>query len=161
VSDPLAFFLTFTTYGTRLHGDDRGTVDRGHNTFGSRVLRPDPGRREFTRQRLAGPPMTLGATHRQVVEAAIREVCRTRGWRLHAVHARSNHVHVVASASVEPEVLLTTFKAWATRRLRDADLVTSDARVWTRHGSTRYLWTDPDVESAIFYVVELQGVELD
>jgi REP element-mobilizing transposase RayT len=105
--------------------------------------------------------MTLGATHRQVVEAAIREVCRVRGWRLHTVHARSNHVHVVVSAPVEPEVLLTTFKAWATRRLRDADLVTSDVRVWTRHGSTRYLWTDRDVESAIFYVVELQGVELD
>ncbi|MGH2633676.1 MAG: hypothetical protein ACRDG3_09730 [Tepidiformaceae bacterium] len=29
----------------------------------------------------------------------------------------------------------------------------SDAKVWSRHGSTVYLWTEPDVESAYNYVV--------
>ncbi|MGC3972040.1 MAG: hypothetical protein QM775_33275 [Pirellulales bacterium] len=28
--EPLAFFLTWTTYGTRLPGDERGWVKRGH-----------------------------------------------------------------------------------------------------------------------------------
>jgi hypothetical protein len=45
--------------------------------------------------------------------------------------------------------------------MRESGVVASDSRVWTRHGSTRYLWTDRDLESAVFYVVELQGVELD
>ena len=34
---------------------------------------------------------------RPIVERAIREVCGHRGWRLHALAVRSNHVHVVVS----------------------------------------------------------------
>ena len=34
----LAFHITWGTYGTRLHGDPRGTVDRNHNHFGDPVL---------------------------------------------------------------------------------------------------------------------------
>ena len=36
---PLAYFITFRAYGTWLHGDERGSVDRLHNTFGSPSLR--------------------------------------------------------------------------------------------------------------------------
>lgn len=32
-SIPLAYFITFTTYGTRIRGDKRETVDRFHNAF--------------------------------------------------------------------------------------------------------------------------------
>ena len=28
MSDPLAYFITFTCYGNWLHGDERGSVDR-------------------------------------------------------------------------------------------------------------------------------------
>jgi hypothetical protein len=35
---PLAYHITWGTYGTRLHGDKRGTVDRENNAFGTPVL---------------------------------------------------------------------------------------------------------------------------
>ena len=31
---PLAYHITFGTYGTRLHGNERGSVDRAHNAPG-------------------------------------------------------------------------------------------------------------------------------
>jgi hypothetical protein len=34
----LAFHLTWATYGTRLHGDARNTVDRQHNQYGEPVV---------------------------------------------------------------------------------------------------------------------------
>ena len=34
-SVPLAYLITFRTYGTWLHGDARGSVDREHNVFGT------------------------------------------------------------------------------------------------------------------------------
>ncbi len=37
----------------------------------------------------------------------------------------------------------------------------ADERVWSRHGSTRYLWKDADVEGACVYVVHGQGQELE
>ena len=32
-SVPLAYLITFTTYGTWRHGDERGSVDRAHNAY--------------------------------------------------------------------------------------------------------------------------------
>ena len=46
---------------------------------------------------------------------------------------------------------MLTFKAYASRKLG------AGRKRWTRHGSTRYLWTDEDVKAAIRYVVEGQG----
>ncbi len=40
MSTPLAYFITFTCCGTWLHGDERGSVDREHNTPGTPVLEP-------------------------------------------------------------------------------------------------------------------------
>ena len=40
-SYPLAYLLTFTCYGTRLHGDTRGTVDRNNNRYGMPFLSPE------------------------------------------------------------------------------------------------------------------------
>jgi hypothetical protein len=34
---PLAYLITFPTYGTWLHGDERGSVDRDHNLPGTPV----------------------------------------------------------------------------------------------------------------------------
>ncbi|HUT29941.1 MAG TPA: hypothetical protein VMX13_09125 [Sedimentisphaerales bacterium] len=32
---PLAYLITFSTYGAWLHGDNRGSVDKNHNSYGS------------------------------------------------------------------------------------------------------------------------------
>jgi hypothetical protein len=37
---PLAYLITFRSYGTWLHGDPRGSVDRFHNVYGKPRLPP-------------------------------------------------------------------------------------------------------------------------
>ena len=54
---------------------------------------------------------------------------------------------------------MTASKAWATRRLREAGLVPDDGKVWSRHGSTRYLWYPSDLEDACTYTLEAQEHE--
>jgi hypothetical protein len=40
---PLAYFITFRTHGTWLHGDQRGSVDRhGRNVYGTDRIKLDP-----------------------------------------------------------------------------------------------------------------------
>jgi hypothetical protein len=51
---------------------------------------------------------------------------------------------------------MTSFKAWSTRRLREAGLVRRDQKVWSRHGSTRYLWTELAIEEASCYTRDAQ-----
>jgi REP element-mobilizing transposase RayT len=102
----------------------------------------------------------LDGARRRVVTAAIHEVCTFRGWTLLACNVRSNHVHAVVQAAVRPEKVIGDFKAIASRRLTEALVEPRDRIRWTRHGSTRYLWTPESIEVAIRYVVDEQGVKL-
>jgi REP element-mobilizing transposase RayT len=151
-SAPLAYFISFRTYGTWLHGDERGSVDRKHNAFGAPKLAASESRVRWERDELRGSPVELDAERRAAVERTIREVCEHREWRLLEVNARSNHVHVVVEAGGPPEPVMNAFKAWATRRMVQAGLVERGAPVWSRHGSTVYLFKPEKVEEKRRYV---------
>ena len=149
-SDPLAFFLTWTTYGSWLPGDGRGwTQKRG----GKR--RPDPVRRRDALARQTETGVRLGPAQRTLVEAVIQDHAARRGWTLHAVNVRTNHVHVVVTApGYEPKLVGEQFRAWGTRRLRSLD---PDRRNWwTEGGNAQLLFTEEDVAEAVRYVLEAQ-----
>ena len=97
---------------------------------------------------------------RGAVEDSIRERCRFMSWKLWALKVRTNHVHAVVAAPETPEKVMNSFKARATSAMRSRGLIGTDARVWTRHGSTRRLSTDRAIEGAILYVTEGQGPDL-
>jgi hypothetical protein len=42
----------------------------------------------------------------------------------------------------------------------EAGVLPRAAKAWSRHGSTRYLWTDKSIEDACQYVIEGQGIDL-
>jgi REP element-mobilizing transposase RayT len=157
MSDPPAYFLTWHTYGSWLHGHERGSVDDEHRDCGTPFAAPDQKRYTRRASELLHPPVVLDEAQRTAIQAAIIEVCNHRQWTLLALHVRTTHVHAVTVASATPEKVLNDFKAYATRRLRRDGLVASDLRVWSRHGSTRYLWKEPQVSAAVDYAVNRQG----
>jgi REP element-mobilizing transposase RayT len=157
---PVAYFITFTTYGTWLHGRAPGSVDREHNVPGTPFLPADVVHEDAQRDRLGQSEYRLDALRREVVLRTILEVARHRGWRVWAVHVRTNHVHVVVTAAASPEKVMSDFKAWASRRLREAFAEDADRNRWTQHGSTRYLWTQAAVAEKVEYVVDDQGAAM-
>jgi REP element-mobilizing transposase RayT len=157
---PLAYFITFHTYGTWLPGDEEGSVDDAHNAPGTPMLPPDPRRAAQARDLMDQPAYTLDAPRRNLVLQAIHEVCAYRGWDLLAAHVRTNHVHVVVRADLAPEKAMTDFKAYASRKLNDAGLDQPERKRWTRHGSTRYIWSPAHMAAAINYVVHKQGAPM-
>src|SRR5215471_13949178 len=104
-------------------------------------------------------PVVLNSEQRRILEDAIRELCHQREYALHAVNVRSNHVHSVVTAPRKPEYVLNSFKSYATRKLRETNLLNESIRPWARHGSTPYLGTEGDVQAAIDYVINGQGDE--
>src|SRR5258708_3131685 len=145
---PLAYLVTFRSYGTWLPGDPRG-----YHVRRSPGLQPRPVLRAWSEAALVAPVFVLSAQSRAVVDAAIRDHCDHAGWSVRALHVRTNHVHLVVSGTAPPERMMGQLKAWATRRLREAALVAPGIRPWAGHGSTRYLWTDEAVADACSYVV--------
>jgi REP element-mobilizing transposase RayT len=154
---PLAYFITFTTYGVWLHGRDRGSVDKEHNEPGSSFLPPDPIRESQMQHNMREAFYLLDASRRNVVLETIREVARHRGWRLLACHVRTNHVHLVVTANAKPEKVMSDFKAYASRRLKERLGEVADCKRWTQHGSTRYLWKEEQVAAAVEYSLTGQG----
>jgi REP element-mobilizing transposase RayT len=159
MSEPVAYLLTWTCYGTWLHGDQRGSVDRLHANPGEETLAPDPARMRATAGRMRGPRVELSAEARALVRAALLEHATICGWEIQALNVRTAHVHVVvANAGIPAERMMTSFKAWATRKLRAGGRVAAGSAVWTHHGSTRYLWDEASVASAVDYVVDGQDL---
>ncbi len=151
---PLAYLITFRCYGTWLHGNARGSYRRTHGVIsGVSRIPARPGLRKAETAQLKHLPVTLNPKRRAVVEKAVREVCLHRNYRLRAINVRSNHIHSIVSALCEPEPILDAFKSYATRALRRAGLLAASIKPWPRHGSTIYLWKEPDVEKAVEYVL--------
>lgn len=157
---PLAYFISFRTRGTWLHGDNRGSIDRFHNRYGTPYIPPNQLWHQHNQRKLKSPPLILGASQRRVIKTAINETCRIRHWPLLAFNVRSNHVHTVVNADRDPELVLIAFKANATRQLREDRLWLHDFSPWARKGSKVRLWNEQSVARAIAYVRYGQGDDL-
>jgi REP element-mobilizing transposase RayT len=154
--DPLAYFITWATYGTWLPGDERGWIEyrRGWQL-------PDPARKLEAESFLTEDACRLNASQREVVNGQVAETCAHRKWFLHAVNCRSNHMHVVLTAPQAPKVVRAQLKAWCTRRLKEHALGRGNAACnrenwWAERGSQRFINDEDSLEAAILYVSDGQ-----
>ena len=69
-------------------------------------------------------------------------------------------MHCVIHAILQPEQIMNTIKSYASRHLNKANLDGGRVNRWARHGSTRYLWKEAEVEAVIQYVVNEQGLPM-
>jgi REP element-mobilizing transposase RayT len=157
---PLGYLITFRTYGSWLHGDIRGSVDRDHNVLHSQRIQHTPARKEYVKDQLQYPAVVLDRAQRATVDSAIRNCATYRGWVVEAMNVRTNHIHLVITAKGRPDVILAALKANATRELRARDLWTEDGSPWSKSGSKKYLWTEASMWEACNYVNNRQGVDL-
>lgn len=158
---PLAYLITFRCYGTWLHGDERGSIDRDNNQYQTPYLPPNKALEELNMSSLKSKPVSLSIFQRTLVESAIREVCEHRKWALFAINVRTNHIHtVVRIGENNPHRALNDFKSYATRKLRKHNGWNFEHSPWSDRGSERYLWNERSVEIAVDYVINGQGSEL-
>ena len=93
----IAYFSTWTTYGTWLPGDQRLWYAA---ELGIRL--PDTITEFEASLRMTEMALILDREQRGLVEKTIADHCRIRSWTLHAVNCRSNHVHVLVTAPQPP-----------------------------------------------------------
>ncbi len=154
MDEPIAYFITWVTYGTWLPGDERGWVEyrRGWRF-------PDPVRELEAKAKMEEDACRLDRRQRQAIEEQLAETCGIRGWELHAANCRSNHVHFVVTAAGAPKRVRTQLKAWCTRRLKS--LTAADVgreNWWAERGSQRFINDEKSLEAAIIYVRDSQDV---
>jgi hypothetical protein len=91
---PLAYLITFRCYGTWLHGDTRGSVDRFHNQYQAPYIPHNERWRQHNAQALKREPVLLNAVTRICRGGCSRNLYIAQ-LALRAINVRTNHVHVV------------------------------------------------------------------
>jgi REP element-mobilizing transposase RayT len=149
----IAYFISWTCYGTRIHGDERGTIDDAHNVFGTPFLPPDETRVSGVRCEMTETPWTMTSDKRLLVHEAMIRTAAIRSWRIIQMNVRTNHVHIVVDAPGQaPEHVAAIFKTWATRALKATTRHSGRTKFWTNQASTRHLFSNKDISEAVKYV---------
>ena len=149
---PLAFYITWTIYGSHLQGHQIGWNKRGG---GLQVAQPLL--EAWHQERLNYSVELLNNEDRQTAADAIDEICDFRGWKLWIANPRTNHVHVVVTAiGYSGDTVRDQMKAKCTRKLRAIDARFQDRTVWTRGGDWQCINSEDDLESCILYVRDAQ-----
>jgi REP element-mobilizing transposase RayT len=160
------WLLTWTTYGTWLPGDDRGSVTRvrdGLPADGPRVERDvrgtpyvahAPGLVRASRAAMKGPPVELDLERALATAEDLSGTAEFRGWELLAGAVMATHVHVVVGVADDPDraKLLQIFKSYASRALSSRWPRPKRGTWWTESGSRRKLADDEAVAAAVRYV---------
>ena len=151
MNDRITYLITWTTYGTWLPGDARGwrKADQGPR-------QPQPLLEEWCRTRLAENPVLLNEAQRLRVESVCRKHAEIRGWELHAVSVRSNHVHLVVTADKPAKIVRDQFKANATRVLREPPDAVTNESIWTKGGDCEVVDGEESLHRVLEYVTEAQ-----
>lgn len=162
------WFLTWTTYGTWLPGDQRGFVspkfegpiaEKRHSTPGTEYDQGRPELRILAKQKLAGPPIFLVASQAPVLKDQFEETAKHRGWSILVGAIMPNHVHLVTGVpgDPDPEVLLRDFKSYGSRSLnRNFGRPPSDTW-WTEQGSRRKVKDQSHLNAVVDYVKNQAG----
>jgi predicted HTH transcriptional regulator/REP element-mobilizing transposase RayT len=159
------WFLTWTTYGTWLPGDERGFVspkfegdipERRNNEPGRPYDEGGPDLRRIAENKLAGDPVRLTPAQAEVVRRQFEETASYRGWQLLAGAIMANHVHLVVGVPGDPDpsALLRDFKSYSSRALNLWDRVSVKPRWWTEQGSKRKIADWDTLETVLRYVRE-------
>ena len=151
-NDPIAYFITWSVYGTHLRGDDAGWRQRRQ---GNQL--PQPRLAEWHRERLNYKILFLSTDQRQAVELECRRHCQHRGWHVWTINARTNHVHAVITAVEHAgNIVRDQLKANCTRRLRELSTAFRDRPVWASGGDWQCINDEDKLEAVCFYVREGQ-----
>ena len=156
---PLAYHITFGTYGTRLHGSDRPTVDRSQNKFGDPVIGKDAEWETMERSLLKFPPTVLTIEQRLFVQQIIPSICVRGKWEHVATAAAKDHVHNIIRAAVEGADIRRWLKRWLSQAMSEKWPPLPDQVWWAECGSVKWIWVNDYYDRAVDYVNDQRAIE--
>jgi REP element-mobilizing transposase RayT len=146
--------ITFGTYGTRLHGDDRPTVDRQHNQLDEQFVLRDPDREEFERGRMKFPPRYLSIEQRSFAESELPNICVRGGWNYRICAAGPDHVHLLCDviSEVHGEKVRRLVKRWLGQTLSECWPLPKGVSWWAEEGSNKAIDNEDYLNNCYIYI---------
>ena len=159
------WLLTWTTYGSWLPGDERGSIgifhdqDENaieHNKRGQSVADASEALRKYSKSQMKGDELRLVLEQARVLVTQFHCTAAFRKWRFLAVAIMANHIHLIVNVhgDPDPETILRDFKSYGSRALNLQWGKPKSDTWWTESGSKRKLDTDNSVIGATGYVCD-------
>jgi REP element-mobilizing transposase RayT len=152
LNEPLAYHITFGTYGTRLHGDARGTVDRTMNQPGDPIIGSDPALWKHEHNRMNFPPVELDAEKMSYAQSLVPAICERGKWKYHTCAAGPDHVHIVLTTKSDGQAVRKWVKRWLGEGMSLRWPLPEGATWWAEGGSVKWIWKQDYFENVYGYV---------
>jgi REP element-mobilizing transposase RayT len=104
---------------------------------------------------MMGTPVALEKPEADAMISQYQETTRIRQWSLEAASVMHNHTHIVIGVpgDPDPDSIVKTLKAWATRAVKKVRPLPSNGAFWTGGGSKRKLPDETALRDGVIYVV--------
>ncbi len=163
IDEAFGWLVTWTTYGSRLPGDERGYVSntyipgmgyvRKQNIPGTPFTANDQATRDRARRLQEWETVYLSDMDALVVAESLVEAAAKRGWRIPRAAVMANHVHaVVLGCPADGPAVRRVLKGNAYAALTDH--CGQPLRWWTTGGSDRLKRGQAAIDAAIDYVAQ-------
>ena len=158
------WLFTWTTYGSWLPGDDRGSVTRviqpeqshrGENDhFETPPTAAIPALADLARSRLRCHPIRLTKPQAELLITQFQETCDFRRWFFGAAAIMANHIHVLlgVTGDPDPDHILRDLKSYGSRALNRNGNRPASGTWWTQSGSKRKNPDETAVRNSIAYI---------
>lgn len=149
---PLAYHITFGTYGARLHGDSRLTVDRRRNEYGESFIGRNDRWAQDEAARKRFDLVSLHIDQRLFVESAIPAICARGGWEYRIAACQHDHVHILLSTDREGKSVRKWLKRWLGEVLAEKFTSPIGCSWWAEGGSVKWIWKNEYFHRAFEYI---------
>jgi len=155
ISEFTPWHITFGTYGTRLHGSHRPTVDKQHNRRGTPFLALDAQREQAAQVRMKDPFRLLIAQQRAHIEEQLPAICQRGGWGYRIAAAEGDHVHLLCDVptAVHGKQVRRLVKRWLGQELSECWPLSDTQRWWAVGGSNIAVREQAYLENVYRYVL--------
>ncbi len=151
MGQPIAYMMTWTTYGSWLQGDERGYVKDG------RIFEANKSLNQANKFLMKYPEVNLSLLQRNIIEDALRKEAFTLGQEIYAMSIGVNHIHLAVSFSdIYPEAAMSHYKNASRLEIQRAGFV---GKLWTRGFSKRYCFDEQQLNAIIDYVNNHNKIE--
>jgi len=148
------YFITFSTYGTRLLGRKQGSC-----RWDSSYVEPNEGLRRYMEENLNERPVKFSDVERAFVHDRFVYCADRYGWEIDALNVRGEHVHIVifTSNGDSSEEVVRKLKTTATRALYESKKRAIGSRIWTKAYAESVIWSIGFWRRKVEYTLKEQG----
>ncbi|MEE9129996.1 MAG: transposase [Phycisphaerales bacterium] len=146
--------ITFGTYGARLHGGERPTVERDQNRRGERFQRENHALFAAERSAMSHSAVFLTTPHQRFIQQTVPGICERGGWELRVCSAGNDHVHILLDIdrTVHGQKVRELLKRWLSQSLNQHFGEPASGRWWAKAGSTKAISDARYLENAHDYI---------